>query len=459
MEIRITKRDVAWGYIAHAFNVGSGIILLPFILRMLSNDMYGVWTVFLTLSNFVLILDFGLQPTFTRNVNYIFGGARRLLPLGIDTSEEPLEEANIPLLKNIISTMRSFYRSTSLVVGLLLMSLGSWFIHYKTGHLVQSNEILWAWGIYIISTMISFYFTYYNSLLLGRGMIKEYNQTIITTKSTYMLFAIVGLLLGYGLIAVALANLLSVIVNRVFAHYFFNRDGMRDRLRNSIATVERLMPILWVNARKSGIIGIFGFATQQGNTLLVSIYLPLAMTGSFGLSMQLTSIIATIAPLFLSTHLPQINQYRVSNNIEKIRKIIGQSMVVFWGIAIVCGGSLILLGNYLLEMVDSKTLLLPAGQLLTILVIKLLESNHSAAASLIATGNEIPFLKSSIFAGSAMALSSLLILQFTSWGIWGITISSGIIQLLYNNWKWPRMVALQMGMSYLKMMRNGFRMI
>ena len=72
MEIHITKKDVLWGYIAQFFNIGAGILLLPVILKLLPADILGVWYIFLTISSLVQMIDFGFQPTFTRNVAYVF---------------------------------------------------------------------------------------------------------------------------------------------------------------------------------------------------------------------------------------------------------------------------------------------------------------------------------------------------------------------------------------------------
>lgn len=41
-DIKITKKDVMWGYIGQFFQIGSGIITLPLVLRLLTPDEVGM---------------------------------------------------------------------------------------------------------------------------------------------------------------------------------------------------------------------------------------------------------------------------------------------------------------------------------------------------------------------------------------------------------------------------------
>lgn len=221
MEIHITKKDVLWGYIAQFFNIGAGILLLPVILKLLPADILGVWYIFLTISSLVQMIDFGFQPTFTRNVAYVFSGAVKLQAKGLDKGQTHLDHPNYPLLKNMISVMKRFYGGISLLVIFLLLTAGSWYIDDRTDHIAANEEIMISWFIYTTSTVLNLYYSYYNALLVGRGLVKENNQLIIITRSTYLVLAALGLIAGYGLIAVATANFLSIIINRLVADSFF----------------------------------------------------------------------------------------------------------------------------------------------------------------------------------------------------------------------------------------------
>lgn len=455
MEINITKKDVLWGYLAQFFNIGAGILLLPVILKLLPADILGVWYIFLTISSLVQMIDFGFQPTFTRNVAYVFSGAVRLQAEGLDKDQNHWDHPNYPLLKNMIAVMKRFYGSVSLLVIFLLLTAGSWYINDRTDHIAANKEIMISWFIYTTSTVLNLYYSYYNALLVGRGLVKENNQLIILTRSTYLVLAALGLIAGYGLIAVASANLLSIIVNRLVAIHFFYQNGLRKILRETQASQERLLPVLWVNAKKNGLSNLGGYFVQKGNLLFISMFLSLETVASYGLTVNLINILAGVSPLYLNTHIPQIYKDRIDNNLADIRKIFGESIFIFYFLYALGALCLVLLGPWALELFHSKTQLLPLFPLLLMLIVQFLESNHGMAATLITTRNEVPYLNAALVSGFFIALFSLLSLYYTDWGICGVVALTGLVQISYNNWKWPLMVSQELEKNYLQLMKIG----
>lgn len=67
-EVRITKKDVIWSYVAQLFNMGAGLIVLPLVLHMLSPSEIAMNYIMLTVSSLVALLDFGFLHQFSRNI-------------------------------------------------------------------------------------------------------------------------------------------------------------------------------------------------------------------------------------------------------------------------------------------------------------------------------------------------------------------------------------------------------
>lgn len=78
MKIRTSEKDIVWNYIGTALNLGFSFLLLPFMMRYLDDDSLGLWYVFVSIGSIVTILDFGFGPTISRNVAYVWSGARKL---------------------------------------------------------------------------------------------------------------------------------------------------------------------------------------------------------------------------------------------------------------------------------------------------------------------------------------------------------------------------------------------
>jgi O-antigen/teichoic acid export membrane protein len=64
--INITRKDVMWNYAATFLQIGVGVILLPFILRVFPQETVAIWTIFSTIIALTSLLDFGFNPSFRR---------------------------------------------------------------------------------------------------------------------------------------------------------------------------------------------------------------------------------------------------------------------------------------------------------------------------------------------------------------------------------------------------------
>lgn len=78
--------------------------------------------------------------------------------------------------------------------------------------------------------------------------------------------------------------------------------------------------------------------------------------------------------------------------------------------------------------------------LAVLLVFQFLEKNHSLAATFIQADNRIPFFIPSLVSGIAVVILLWLFLSQLHWGLWALILAPGIVQLAYQNWKWPLVV-------------------
>ena len=90
--IQIGREDLYWNYGATFLKIASSALLLPLILRMMSSEMVGIWSVFMTVTAFASLLDFGFCGSFTRNITYVFSGVVKL-------KKEGFERYRLKLLK------------------------------------------------------------------------------------------------------------------------------------------------------------------------------------------------------------------------------------------------------------------------------------------------------------------------------------------------------------------------
>lgn len=458
MEIKVTKNDIFWSYAAQLLNIGAGVFILPIILKKLSSAELGIWYIFLAIASLTALLDFGFLPTIQRNISYVFSGVEELLEQGI--SEKKSNGINYKLLKDIIETSKTIYRRISIIILILLSTLGSIYINSLIKELDNSKYIMIAWYLYIFSLIINFYYYYFNALLRGKGMIADANKITIFSRLAFILFSFLGLYFNLGLIGISLGNLASVLVIRVLSSKKFFTEELKEELKNIDSKIDKkLFRIIFHNANKLGLVSLGSFLILKGNTLIASKYLSLDIVAQYGLSLQLFTILSSIATTLLTVFIPKIVQNRIKENGEEIKEI--YSMCFVLNIFIFISGviSIVYVAPYFISILGSNTKLLDRNKMLFMGGYLLLEMIHSNAATFITTRNRVPFVSSSILSGVAMVLISLFLINFTDLGLWSLLISQAVIQLLYNNWKWPLEVNKELKINFFGLWKTGIKKI
>ncbi|WP_313367851.1 hypothetical protein [Sphingobacterium mizutaii] len=189
MGVKLTKKDVIWSYLAQFFGIASGIFILPIILRLLSTEEIALNYLIGSLGSMVALFDFGFAPQFGRNITYVFSGAQEIQKKGVQ-DVNGLGEINYYLLANMVNTAKFVYLRIVIFSGIVLCTFGTWYIYSVTNGFTSVNHVIWIWIFTIISIFLSFYFTYFDSLLIGRGLIRKAKIAGIISKVVYISLAI-----------------------------------------------------------------------------------------------------------------------------------------------------------------------------------------------------------------------------------------------------------------------------
>jgi O-antigen/teichoic acid export membrane protein len=441
--VQIGRKDVLWNYAATFLQIAAQILLFPFILRILPQETIAVWTIFSTIIALVSLLDFGFNPSFARNVSYVFSGVKSLKTTGFYTVEGKNTQVDYGLMKGLINVMRLFYSRMAIILLFILATLGTYYIYtVLKAYSGNQSEIYIAWIILGLINSYSFYTLYYDALLQGMGLIKRAKQITIIGQSVYLVAAIILILTGFGLIAIVSAQALSVIIRRVLSYYSIYTVEIKRNLRHVVPQSKKdILKAIYPNAVKVGLTGIGSFLVSRSAIIIGSLYLPLDIIASYGITTQIIGIIAGISMVYFSTYQPKIVQYRVENDIAAIKQLYLKGCLILWAVYIAGGVALIFLGDWVMNsLIKSKTPLLGTPFIIVAVVISLLENNHGIAGNILLTKNEVPFFKAALVSGSATLLLLFIFLGFVDTGVLGMILAPGIAQGCYQNWKWPKVV-------------------
>lgn len=459
MSIVLSKKDVVWGYIAQFFSLTTGLITLPLILNMLSTEEIAMNYLMITIGSLVSLFDFGFAPQFGRNITYIFSGAQELRKEGLETSSIS-NEVNYRLLATMIHTARYVYRRIGLMVLFVMLTLGSFYISKATNGFRNVNNSLVIWIVYSFSTFLNIYYSYYSSLLLGKGLIMESKKASIYTSLLKIILTFSLLYGGLGLLGVAIANLISPFANRFISYFYFFTKDLKNKISSyKISNTEKLelFKIIWYNSKKLGLVFLGSYAISKLGMFLAGLYLSPNEVASYGLMLQLVSIITGISSTLFNVYQPKFAELRVRNDNSLLINGFAFTMNIFYFLFILGTAFLILSGPPLLTLIGSNAVLPSTFILVLFSIIMLLEGNHSNFATFIVTNNRIPFVKPSLIAGAAIGIGSFLSLKYTSLGILGLILVQGLSQVVYANWKWPYVVCREFHISFPSFIALSFK--
>jgi len=449
--MQIGRKDVIWNIAATFMRVASGLIVLPLVLRLLSVNEVAMWGIFLNVGSFATLLDFGFSNSFTRNISYIFGGVKTLKSKGFNIASENEKEVDFSLLKSVISSMRFFYGIISGAF-LLFYAIASPYylqlIFNKNAGYANTHHITLAWYIYGVLVAYQLYTYYYNSLLTGRGQVKNVLQITIIGQASRIISSVIFLLLGYGLISLVIGQFICDVINRTLCYLaFYNKETKRNLKISNKIPIKQIMGIMTPNAIRIGITSIGSFFINKmvmfiGPTMLIA-----KDIASFTTTQQMINLIISFGGIWIGTYYPQINLYRVNNNQEGIKRLYLKSKLNMFLSFFICGLGLIFIVPELLEIIRSKTQLLPSLMILAFLVFAYLDANQGLASTILLTKNEVPFAKAVILSGLGTLVLLYLSLKYSNLGLWGMVLSAGIAQSLYQNWKWPLLMKKELNIK------------
>lgn len=457
-EIKLDKKDIIWSYVAQFLSIGTGMISLPFILSKLTASEIGLNYILMTIGSVIALVDLGFAPQFARNFTYVFSGVQEIKKEGIGKSSNTI---NYELLAYLLKTARYVYCKLAFFALIFLILIGTPYVYKTTNGFAEVTNALYIWIIYSIGSLFQIYYSYYFSMLIGAGKIKEQKFALIGNKIIYIIILLSGLYLGWGLISVSIAQFISPFWGRYISYKHFYTSNLKAQL--SIYTaydrqiIDDLFHKLWYNAKRSAITNIGGYAILRFSMFIAGLYLTLNEFASYGLMVQLVGILGSISCTYLQISQPKLSALRAKDAKEKLISQFSIALQIYYVLFIIGSIILITIGQPILNLIKSNAFLPDNTILIVYCIVMFLEYNHANFAILISTNNQIPFAPASIITGCAVCMGIFIVLKFTEYQILGLVIVQGICQAAYQNWKWPIVALANINVSFGQLINIGMK--
>lgn len=449
MKINLSQKDVIWSYIGTIMSMGANLLMLPFLMYYLDEDMLGLWYVFASIGAIATLFDFGFAVTFARNITYCWSGAKELKKEDVAFTEN--SEPDYILMKKVLSACKYIYAILAGAALLLLLAFGTSYILYVSRAIDGYRPII-AWIIYAIAAFLNLYYGYYASFLRGVGAVDRANKNTVYARGIQIILTVLMLASGGGIIGASVAYLAYGTVFRLLGKYhFYKYKGIGGKLKEINERINRsqlveLFKVVWHNAWRDGTISVCNYFCNQASTFICSLYLPLAETGVYSIGVQIASAIAQIAGTLYIAYQPELQSAYISCNKEKMKKMMSLIVMSFFYLFVIGTVGFITVGIPLLRIVKPSTVV-SVPVLLGLCVYQMILKYRNCYTSYFSCTNRILYMNGFITSAVMCVLFSFVFIGSLKLGTEGLILAQIISQAIYNIWKWPYKANQELGLT------------
>ncbi|WP_187350140.1 O-unit flippase-like protein [Lactiplantibacillus plantarum] len=432
------KKNVLWSFIGTGASMFSSFLVLPIIFLVLNTKEIGYWYLVLSINGLVTLFDFGFDPSFARNIAYVWSGASSLKNRGAEETSN--RKVNLQLFSNVIAAAKAVYSIIAIIAMLLVTVAGTWYMHTFIFQQLHGAQYRISWLIFIVSIFINMYFGYVSALLRGMGEITHVNQAILISRisqiATTGLFAV----LQFGIIAPVSGLLVMGLVFRMSCGLMLKKNTVYNRFRKarykaSKNNIFEILRIVWPNTWRDGLVGLSNYLLTQGTSVVSGMFLPLGMVGIYSLGIQFASAITAGANAVNNAMHPSIQMAFIQKDYPLIERTIRKGMGIFTAISVIGFVGTYFIAFPILSTLKSQTT--PSFSLFLLLwIYYLIFQFISISASYIADFNIIPYVKAFLLTSILFIIQLPLGFKLIGGNVYYLVISAIFFQS-YNLWKWP----------------------
>jgi O-antigen/teichoic acid export membrane protein len=413
---RIYARNLAASWIGQGANLAVAFFLSPFIIHSLGDARYGVWTLLMSLTGYLGLVDIGVRGGTGRYINYHMGRGE---------DEE---------VSNVVSTSLLFYTLISVMVSavaaVLALFFGDIFAKIQPEYVHEAQWVLLLLGV---NVWVGFFSSTFSQLLLAAErfdlqMIADVVVLAIRTVATVWV-----LIIGRGLVELALvlvgSGLLGCLLVLVFARWKGPRAHVRWRYCR------------WSSFREVFSYGMWAFlgngAAQLGlyaSSAIIGILIGAAEITFYGIAGMLVGYSSTLVGHISRVMVPDILKAGGRGDQADLRWLTSKATraTMFLAVPIMVG--FMTVGGEFINVWMGPGYTASAWVLLILAIARLSRlANDPVGVTLASLGHiRLCAVIGAVQSFVALGLSVGLVL-FTDWNIFGIAIGTAISVVITNN--------------------------
>lgn len=331
------------------------VFLLPLILTRLSAQEVVVFLLFNLLLGLRVFADFGFGPTFIRYIAYAMGGVQSWDDLAQGKVKAGTGTPNLPLLAEIVGTLRSLFRWMTLALLLAYGLGGSWVVAAQVRALAHPAEGWAAWAVLLPTLAFSFWATQFALYLQGLNRVALLRRWEALFNLLGILTVCGALLLGGSLLEVVASTQLWATLAGLRNWYLARQQ--RDRWWARHAPRQGTLPALrhlWGPAWRTGVgAGMSMGLVQLTGVVYAQMIQGQALAGLL-LALRLMAMVVEFANAPFYSKLPLFSHFVSIGDRTSLQAAVRRGMQLAYAAFLGAWTGLGLLGPWALQTIGSK---------------------------------------------------------------------------------------------------------
>lgn len=348
------KSPTIMTWMSYSTRALSLFIVLPLILKKFSAPEISLWYLFSAIIVLLNLADLGFKATFSRIISFAVGGAEDV-GIQIGNTKTNKLSPNWSLIEKICSNMNLIYKYLTVLLLLLLVTVGTWSLIKPISMVANQDEAWTAWIIVIISSIIKFYGTIYQNYLEGLNKIALIRRIESFMSLGSIFTSITVLLLGGSILDLVIAFQIWGVLNTVRNWYLARivEEGRYKRFEKQ--PFDSIMfNKIWQPAWRSGLSGFMSNGLTQLSGILYAQIGPPEIVAGYLLALRIITQIKEVSMAPFYSKIPLMARLRVEGNLKQLTSIAQRGM--FMGHLVFVLGVLIVavFSESLLKFIDSN---------------------------------------------------------------------------------------------------------
>lgn len=393
-------RAVAYTLLGRGWGSLAGLATLWFIVRNLSLPEQGFYYTFSSVLALQIIFELGMSYVVMQ-----FASHEMVKLHWSSTGTLEGDDFAKGRIRSLLTLVLKWYGVVALLILLVVLPAG-WIFFAKSDH---GGHIAWRfpWVFLSIMAALNIIILPILAILEGCGRIAEVARLRMLQSIGGSIFAWITLILGGGLLALPVVNMVTVIVAlfwfwKEYGHFF--RDMHRSKLSSVVSWKHEIWPFQW----KIALSWLSGYLILQLFVPVLFSYQGAAQAGQMGMSLNIASAISSIAIAWINTKAPTFGNLVASKQYAELdilfARILKQSMLV-----VILGGMCALTLKYLMTYFGSSFAerILPIFPFSLLLLVAIVNHVVFAEAIYLRSHKREPFMWVSLAVGLSICISTI----------------------------------------------------